>query len=69
VNHAAKAEEGVAWVQALCTELEVPPLSVYGLEREAFPRIIEATQRASSFKGNPIVLTGEELTAILEAAL
>lgn len=65
----ARAEEGVEWVQTLCADLDVPPLSGYGLEKEALPQVIAAARKASSMKGNPIVLTDEELAMILEKAL
>lgn len=66
---AATADEGVAWVQELCTALDVPPLSAYGMTEADFPAVIEKAARASSMKGNPIVLTPEELQAILAQAL
>ncbi|MBN1311666.1 MAG: iron-containing alcohol dehydrogenase [Anaerolineae bacterium] len=65
----ATADEGVAWIQALCVELSVPSLSRFGLESSMFPAVMAAARKASSMKGNAISLTDEELAAILEKAL
>jgi alcohol dehydrogenase class IV len=65
----ANAATGVAWVEALCEELEVPPLSTYGITKADFPAIIEKASRSSSMKGNPVQLTSEELREILARAL
>ncbi|HOT92535.1 MAG TPA: iron-containing alcohol dehydrogenase [Anaerolineae bacterium] len=65
----AEAEDGVAWVQELCTALKVPGLATYGVTAAAFPTIIEKAQAASSMKGNPIQLTAAELRGILNRAL
>lgn len=64
----ARALEGVAWVQDLCQVLDVPPLSDFGLSEADFPTIIEKARQASSMKGNPILLTDEELAEILRKA-
>lgn len=68
-NLSASAEDGVAWVEALCADLNVPPLSQWGVRREDFPAVIAAAQKASSMKGNPIALSDKELAEILERAL
>lgn len=65
----ATAADGVAWVQDLSDALAIPPLSTYGIRREHFPEIVDKSARASSMKGNPIVLTIDELAEILEKAL
>jgi alcohol dehydrogenase class IV len=62
----AIAADGVAWVQELCRALRVPPLANFGLTKEHFPTAVSKAKDASSMKGNPIALTNEELTAILE---
>jgi alcohol dehydrogenase class IV len=64
----ARAADGVAWVHDLCQALAVPPLSDFGLTEEDFPRVVENARQASSMKGNPILLTDEELTEILRKA-
>jgi alcohol dehydrogenase class IV len=65
----ATAEDAAPWLAALVAELEVPALGSYGLHAGAIPELVESAQRASSMQGNPIVLTREELTQTLEAAL
>jgi alcohol dehydrogenase class IV len=64
----ARAADGVAWVQDLCQVLDVPPLADFGLSEADFPIVIEKARKASSMKGNPILLTDEELGEILRKA-
>jgi alcohol dehydrogenase class IV len=66
--HAAPGD-GVEWIAALCRRLEVPPLGVYGVTRGDLPVLVEKAAQASSMKGNPIVLTEEELREIVLRAL
>jgi alcohol dehydrogenase class IV len=63
------AQDGVAWVSALVRELGVPPLSAHGMTEAQIPEAVEKTMKASSTKGNPIVLTEAELREILERAM
>ena len=65
----ARAEDAAPWLAELVAELRVPSLSHYGLTRDAIKDLVPKARRASSMQGNPIVLTEEELTATLEAAL
>ncbi len=65
----AQAADGVDWVQNLCLALKVPALSSFGLTPADFPAVVAKAQKASSMKGNPISLTDEELTAILQQAI
>jgi alcohol dehydrogenase class IV len=65
----ASAEDGAAWVQSLCEDLEIPPLRQYGLQEGHFEAVIEKSARASSMKGNPVLLTKGELRSILEQAI
>ncbi len=65
---AAKAADGVAWVQDLCAALKVPPLAEFGLKERDFPKIVAKSKRSSSMKGNPIELTEDELLEILKKA-
>jgi alcohol dehydrogenase class IV len=65
----ARAAAGVAWVADLGNDLNVPPLSSFGLTAADIPEVVPKAQRASSMQGNPLVLTPEELTQILEQAL
>ena len=63
------ASEGIAWVNSLCAQLKISPLSDYGITPHDFILIVEKTIQASSTKANPIQLTPEELSEILEIAL
>lgn len=65
----ADGDEAVAWVAALCRELEVPGLSAYGMTKKDVPDLVAKAKVASSMKANPIVLTDEELTEIAERSL
>jgi alcohol dehydrogenase class IV len=64
----AQAVDGITWVQDLCDALDVPTLSDFGLTEDDFPTVVEKARKASSMKGNPVVLTDEELTYILRQA-
>ncbi len=68
-DDAARADDGIAWVRALCADLGVPPLRAYGVTAGDVPTLVEKTAVASSTKANPIALTKDELTQILERAL
>jgi alcohol dehydrogenase class IV len=65
----ARAADAVAWVRDLCAALEVPPLGAYGLGPADVPDQVEHAAASSSMKGNPIALTREELTEILERSI
>jgi alcohol dehydrogenase class IV len=67
-NPTARAEDGVAWIQQLSADLKIPPLAIYGLKKEEFPEVIKKSSKASSMKGNPVILTQEEMAEILERA-
>jgi alcohol dehydrogenase class IV len=68
-NDEATADDGVAWMQELCQALQVAPLGSYGMTKTDLPSVVEKSAAASSMRGNPIELTSEELTKILERAL
>jgi alcohol dehydrogenase class IV len=63
------ADEGVEWVRELVADLKIPRLRQYGLQTSDVAEVIEKAAKASSMKGNPIVLTPEELGRILERAI
>jgi alcohol dehydrogenase class IV len=65
----ALAEEGVEWVRQLCQELQIPPLSSYGIQERDVAILVEKASRASSTKGNPITLNADELHEVLTRAL
>jgi alcohol dehydrogenase class IV len=68
-NDTANADDAVTWLQELCEGLEVPRLSELGLTKEIIPEAVSKAQNASSMKGNPVVLSVDELTGILERAM
>ncbi len=65
----AKPEDGVAWVAELASELAIPALGSYGMQAGDVPAVVEKARQASSMKGNPIELSSDELSSILELAL
>ncbi|MEN6486003.1 MAG: iron-containing alcohol dehydrogenase [Syntrophobacteraceae bacterium] len=65
----ARHSDGVSRLNALCSELAIPALSAYGLGQNMIPAVVEQAMKASSMKGNPIELTGPELTSALEQAM
>ena len=65
----AKAEDAVVWADNLVSELEIPTLSAFGLTENDFPVAVQKAKNASSMKGNPIELSEDQLTWILEKSL
>ncbi len=68
-NANATAKQAVEWVQQVCDELNVAPLSDFGMTEQNIPLVVEKASNASSMKGNPVVLPDEILTNILRKAL
>ncbi|MGA9348277.1 MAG: iron-containing alcohol dehydrogenase [Anaerolineae bacterium] len=68
-NERATADDGIVWVGELCQALQVPSLASYGVTEDDFPLLIEKAAVSSSMKGNPIVLTADEMGEILKRAL
>jgi alcohol dehydrogenase class IV len=64
----ATAEDGVSWVRELCGHLQIPRLAALGLARLDFANIAAKAQQSSSMKGNPLLLTTQQLVEILERA-
>jgi len=64
----ASADDGIDWVRALCAELNVPPLRVWGITQDDLPGVVEKAAVASSMQANPLPLTGEELLALVASA-
>jgi alcohol dehydrogenase class IV len=64
----ASAEDGIAWVRALCADLNVPRLRSWGINEADLPGVVEKAARASSMQANPLPLTSGELLAALTAA-
>jgi alcohol dehydrogenase class IV len=65
----ATPEAGTLWLRELCNALRVPPLAAHGVSTSDFAEIIAQAKKASSMKGNPVELTDEELTGVLDSAL
>lgn len=65
----AAADDGIEWVKRLSHHLQIAPLRVYGLDEADIPVLVEKGRQASSMKANPISLTDEELSGILQRAL
>jgi alcohol dehydrogenase class IV len=65
----ATVEDGIDWVRQLVADLHIPALSTYGITRSDIPELVDKAATASSMKPNPIALSPEELSGILEPAL
>ncbi len=65
----ATAADGIHWISELCKALQIPGLRTYGISESDIPELVEKAAKASSMKANPIVLTRDELTEALQAAL
>ncbi|HTP09018.1 MAG TPA: iron-containing alcohol dehydrogenase [Anaerolineae bacterium] len=65
----AGASDMIEWLHQVCADLDVAPLSQFGFTLDDIPVVVAQAQKASSMKGNPIVLTEEELTRILSQAI
>ncbi|MEN8115613.1 MAG: iron-containing alcohol dehydrogenase [Bacteroidota bacterium] len=68
-NENAIAADGIVWMENLIRELQIPALSELGLTETDFPELVEKAKNASSMKGNPVELTDDQLTWILEKSL
>jgi alcohol dehydrogenase class IV len=68
-NKDASALDGIEWVRKLVADLKIPPLRIYGITTSNTGELIERAKIASSMKANPITLTDEELTNVLERAI
>lgn len=68
-DDSATAPDGIEWLRQTCRDLEIPTLGAYGITAEHFPQIVQQASQASSMRGNPIPLTADELSAVLERAV
>jgi alcohol dehydrogenase class IV len=59
---------GVDYVRDLVEEIRLPRLRAYGVTPDAFAEIADKASRASSMKGNPIMLTQSEIVGIIDSA-
>jgi alcohol dehydrogenase class IV len=62
-------EDGAEWVQSLVHQLSIPSLATYGIGTRDIPALVEKAARASSMKANPVVLTPDRLTQVIENSL
>jgi alcohol dehydrogenase class IV len=65
----ATIEDGIEWVAYLCGVLQIPGLASFDIGPDDIPAIVENAGQASSMKANPVTLSEQELSGILEAAL
>ncbi len=65
----AAGGDAVAWTAELASALEIPKLGALGIRQEDVPLLVEKAKVASSMRGNPIVLTDEELTTIVHESM
>lgn len=61
----ATAAHAADWLEALCLELQIPPLYGWGVSKADFAAIAEKSLQASSMKANPVRLEALELVGIL----
>jgi alcohol dehydrogenase class IV len=62
----AQESDLVEWSRDICSEVGIRSLSTLGIIRSEFATICEKAAVSSSMKGNPIILTQDELQKILE---
>lgn len=66
---AATADKGIAWLDALRGDLNIPRLASYGIGDAHAGALVAAASRASSMRGNCVALGDAELRRILELAM
>ena len=62
-------ERGVDWLRSTAMDLRIPSLSHWGLAEENVAELAGHARRASSMKGNPVVLDEASLSTIIRQAL
>jgi alcohol dehydrogenase class IV len=65
----APADAGVAWLDRLRADLAIPRLADYGISADDAGDLAAAASRASSMRGNCIVLEQAELFRVVDLAL
>ncbi|HZL41932.1 MAG TPA: iron-containing alcohol dehydrogenase [Verrucomicrobiae bacterium] len=65
----ASADDAVAWVRQLVADLNIPKLGRYGDISDHARELVDKSARSSSMKANPIALTPDELSKILELSV
>jgi alcohol dehydrogenase class IV len=65
----AAIEDGIEWIRETVAALGIPGLAQLGVLPAMADEIVTKTGTASSTRGNPIVLTADELRAALESSM
>ncbi len=65
----ARAEDGIAWLEALLIEFALPGLGTYGVNAASLADLSRQATQSSSMKGHPLELTEGERLEILERSL
>jgi alcohol dehydrogenase class IV len=65
----AAGGDAVAWTAELTAALGIPKLSAFGVQPSDVPLLVAKAKVASSMRGNPVVLTEDELTTIVHESL
>jgi alcohol dehydrogenase class IV len=68
-QQSATVQDLVEWLKTLGMKFQVPSLESLGMSRKDIPAVVEKAQNSSSMKGNPIALSREDLTSIMESLL
>ena len=69
MNTRASALDTVGWIKNICGEMHIPALKDFGLTESNIAEIVQQAKKSSSTKGNPVQLTDEELTQVLQRAM
>ena len=67
-NEKAKPKDLIQWTDELYGKLNMPHLSEVDLKKEQIEELVGKAKISNSMKGNPIVLTDEELRGIIKDA-
>jgi len=65
-NPEAKAQDGIKWLKELMQYIKIPFLSEFNIDKAEFSSLVQKAKKASSMKGNPVVLSDEDMMEILE---
>lgn len=65
----ASVNDGAEWIRQCVYTFRIPKLSAYGIRDEHVGEIVDRALRASSTKGNPVVLSADEMSTALRIAL
>lgn len=65
----AAVEDGIDWVRMTCSELKIPTLRAWGITESDLPGVVQKAAKASGMQANPLLLTEDELMAVLSSAL